>query len=528
MSNIFTQRQKLRSSTLLAAKQDTERVHFSRLPIYTDAFILARGDLIKVVMDVVTDTALRTDLNAYINTHPDAADLFTRLIEHLTSHSHGTGNGSAPASKKRKLFSDKEDQDFRTNEKEVATIHDVTFTLPIRKKAHLVISDAYLYILSPPPKASAASTPEQVEYRVRKQDIARIVAVPTPEKSTNHWTFCIFAKGANDPVCFGVNERGKLKITIHGAPSDKTADDRNDLYITRILQQNLPKNIRVISPATRNALKPAIQQASSASAPGTSWHIFCYLKTKEGFLYFFDGGLLFGLKKPMVWIDLGQVLNALWLGRTSRTANLCLVLKQGQVPLGDTDPNSNHSTLDLPPEFVAYEFSMIDAAETSGIESYMGAKGVRFVRELVLPGVQEANGTELQQELPVQAAQTIMSAPLGSDDEDDADFKSSEDEAEAGNKHEEGASDDEHGSPEEDESSEDEEEEDGDSEEDEEEVPVSDGEIEEMRTDMDDDYKLRNRVVPRDADELSERSNSVKAPQAIHAPEEDEIDELEE
>ncbi|RUP47405.1 hypothetical protein BC936DRAFT_145771 [Jimgerdemannia flammicorona] len=318
-------------------------------------------------LDLIDDVQLRQSILSLLSSNPETAPVINQLIDHFTSKLRLSSEPANPVlAKKRKL--DPPNGNLTGSEPPIVTIQDVSVQSPVRKKLNLVFSATYLTLVSPKGPT--------VEHRLRIADLAHALCVSTPEKTAKSWTIALFpADAAAESIIFGFADKEGTKIVRPDNPSPQV-HDATALCALLTTLLNLPL-IRPAPLVFTSSTKPA----TSGDRKGEpSHHVTAYLKAKDGGLFPLPTGLLFGFRKPVLFIPLSDVASATFHGVTSRTFNMTVRLKDGRVALGgggiasSTTPSAgaHRKQEDEAGEAgMDYEFSMIGQADFGAIDDYM-------------------------------------------------------------------------------------------------------------------------------------------------------------
>lgn len=215
--------------------------------------------------------SLAEKISSIVQQYPHTAQVFADLYSHLCPQS------VSPNSKKRKVEFQNSSIDpnisdtLETPLNILATIYNLSVLIPIRKKLSLELCDKMILIHSE----------KKLIYQLKYSDIGHVFKVNTPQKTKPHWTLCVILKGesgllSDKTLLFGWDEKVQIDSTLKVV----------GVYET-------------IMHCINQADKPVV--LTPAIFPKIKWRqIDCHYKAKEGSLFFFNEGLVFGVhKKPI-------------------------------------------------------------------------------------------------------------------------------------------------------------------------------------------------------------------------------------
>ncbi|KAI9273645.1 hypothetical protein BY458DRAFT_508465 [Sporodiniella umbellata] len=260
----------------------------------------------------IEDPSLIQSIQELIQQYPASEDVIQRLISYYNTQDR--------PNKKQKKEETLVDVELR--------LYDVSFQSPARKKYDLILTKTELLLYH--------SKLERVEFRYSLKLFALGVCVPTPEKTQACFTFGLFLQGEEeDALVFQTQDKADLAWEAQGQKEILTSDKH-----------------RVIIDLLKTHSGLAIEQPTAESPA----HVVAYLKAKDGFLFFLPSGILFGFKKPTLFIPLQNIADHAVTGITQRTFDLVLN-PSGQV----YGRNSKESI----------EFSMISQESFGPINTYI-------------------------------------------------------------------------------------------------------------------------------------------------------------
>lgn len=254
------------------------------------------------------------------------------------------------------------------------TLHAMSVTSPIRKKVDIIISSSHIQL----------TRDSSVEACITLSSITRAFLVPNLGKNKNkpHWTIILLSsdswdrkKDRSDPesqvqFIFSVDATPKelIKTTTHPEqilthPKGSGAYEHLHTFLSF-----LPPNITLIEAS----VAPSFPSTSrKESQPGcfcsTSGHPYvdAYRAAKEGSLYFFDEGILWGEQKPCEFIPLEEIAassdggGVKTLSATGRSFSLFVRKKAVADDTSDAEQEQE--------EGEELEFSLIDGKEQDNV-----------------------------------------------------------------------------------------------------------------------------------------------------------------
>ncbi|KAK3988786.1 putative chaperone protein [Cladorrhinum sp. PSN332] len=317
---------------------------------------------------------------------PERVDLFNRIAHFVyerVSSSNETQGG--PASKRRRVDVDQTPAQTQTNgngaspsavssgsaasEQVLLEVKDISVAVPQRKKYSVCFTQNYLY-------ASAAGTPvEGIIYAWK--DIEHVLYLPVPEKSQVQHNYVLFPRGsylpmtnkaaaastAHEPLVFTVPATAPKPDSIVG-PSSRHAEAVSDSYST-LFHWALTTSLRSAGNQTSiitsdpKLFHSAARQAYRPSEKAV--HVKGFRGSKDGFLFFLPSGILWGFKKPLLFLPMNRIVALSYTNVLRTTFNIVVEL----------DVNEGEG---LEKEI---EFGMLDQEDYQGIdENYVRRYGL--------------------------------------------------------------------------------------------------------------------------------------------------------
>lgn len=264
------------------------------------------------------------------------------------------------------------------------TLHAFSVTAPIRKKVDVAVHQHSIRFTN--------STSGVLESVVPIETLTRAFLLSTPGKTKPHWTIILLSSSEQNQIIFGTDDvLSSLKTTDHPNPPQISPKGTSVEVALRNFLSNLPSRIPFLEPST----------SKFRSGSGEPW-LDTYLRAKEGHLFFFSSGVLFGLKKPCIWIGMEDIESIRSLSATGRTFSVFIK----RQPTNKDEGEEGEET----------EFSMIDGKHQDSVSQW-----VRHNQHLfgTIPDKgRERDSTEKEQETELQ------NSKADSDSSDDSDYHS--------------------------------------------------------------------------------------------------------
>lgn len=301
----------------------------------------------------------------------------------------GDGETVQQASKKTKL--DPGLQSIDVDDSPIFTLHSFSVAVPVRKKVDITIRQRSICFTNP--------TTETVESIVQTETLTRAFLLSTPGKTKAHWTVILLANTEQNQVIFGTDDLlPSLKTTTHPEPLQTNPKGTSAEASLRKFLSHLPSNTPLLEPSTSHF----------RSDNGEPW-LDTYLRAKEGHLFFFQSGILFGLKKPCIWIGMEEINNVRTLSVTGRTFSVFIT----RQPKNNTEQDE---------EGEETEFSMIDGKHQDSVSKWVRSNQHLFgvARDEQQQQLEQSADPEETEQNPNQNADL-------DDESDDSDFHSGSD-----------------------------------------------------------------------------------------------------
>ncbi|KAL8744828.1 MAG: hypothetical protein Q9190_002973 [Brigantiaea leucoxantha] len=318
---------------------------------------------------------LQQEISSLLHTNPSLQPLFHSIaayVQELQSARHHPppnnllphqGQAQLPTSSKKRKIEEQVDADADADPANFDIIPDLSFSIPQRKKLRLDISRS---VHSGSLLRATNPSTSSIEFSLRFADISTAICVPVPERPQPLFNFCLFPNDddkTNEQILFTVPgiipKPGTVKINSIVPESEETYK----ALTTRLLNQQLSKHSQkqVLLPDSHTFSTPSSSSGSQNSAPVT-W-VKAFRGTKEGYLFPLPPGLLFGFKKPLLFIPLDSISSISYTSVLQRTFNLSISLYPS--------PSSGNETQES-----ELEFAMLDQCTFPAVDAYIKKHGL--------------------------------------------------------------------------------------------------------------------------------------------------------
>ncbi|KAL0080863.1 hypothetical protein J3Q64DRAFT_1681506 [Phycomyces blakesleeanus] len=300
----------------------------------------------------IDEPGLRQALQDVLTKYPSTINTIKGLIDHYTAKL-ALVEQAEPDSKKRKTnHHNTLEITAPPTHTIIASIIDVSFNIPARKKFNIVITNFNLQLVN--------SKTQIPEYEYLLDDVEIASCTPTPDKAQKNYTIALFFKnkahqkeeGENTPaaitatesVVFNIQDKADLVVTRPGHQTDQILGQDKHLALIEILQKD----------ARLSVTQPS----------GQLLYVNVFLRSKQGSLFFLPEGVLYGFKKPTFIIPVKSISSIVVSTITQHTFDLSLILKKGANVSGVKNKDEKEQTTTI-------EFSMIERSEYDGIDEYI-------------------------------------------------------------------------------------------------------------------------------------------------------------
>jgi len=255
--------------------------------------------------------------------------------------------------KKPKLIDDADDPP-------IFTLHGISFTSPIRKKADITVRRTTLRFTDPKDPTSNLCDP--IPIRTFRHGFI----VSTPGKTKPHWTAIILPEAPNDQsIIFGCDATVTTSQNTTKYPSPPQSHAKGTPTKTLI------HSLFAYFPSGPDGLVDLYEPKPTdfQSALGCGQSIDAYIGAKDGHLYFFSNGILWGEKKPCLWFPLEDIVDIHTGMSSGRSFTLYISTKpKSQVGVSNVAGKAEDAD-DEPPEM--HDFSLIDSKEESPVRKWI-------------------------------------------------------------------------------------------------------------------------------------------------------------
>ncbi|KAK1623361.1 hypothetical protein BDP81DRAFT_454479 [Colletotrichum phormii] len=307
------------------------------------------------------------------------------LFNNIASFVHEQINGPEPASKRRRTDEGPTNgfKSSNTNgaaakpapkttgtgnaadEEVLLEIKEISVSVPQRKKYELCFTANFLYARLP----NTTTPVEGIIYAW--DDIEYLFYLPVPEKTQVQHNYVLFPRGTclptktspeKEALVFTVPATAPKAGTI-GGPKANAASAVSDTYrglfdwalTTHLSSAGNPAEIVAADP---NIFHSLVRQPHRPSEKAV--HVKAFRGSKDGYLFFLPNGILYGFKKPLVFLPIDRIVAMSYTSVLQRTFNIVVeVFTEGDA------------TEEI-------EFGMLDQEDYGGIdESYVKRHGLQ-------------------------------------------------------------------------------------------------------------------------------------------------------
>ncbi|KAI4870596.1 Rtt106-domain-containing protein [Hypoxylon rubiginosum] len=249
-------------------------------------------------------------------------------------------------------------------------IKDISVSIPQRKKFELCFSPKHIYARAP---NTTAPVPGIV---YAWKDIEYAFYLPVPEKTQVQHNYVLFPRNSyslsksstptEDPLVFTISA-GAPKPGSIGGPNAGAASAVSDSYgtlfhwaISKCLQA-AGNNVQIVA-ADPAKFHSKVRQPHRPKDPAV--HVKAFRGSKDGYLFFLENGILWGFKKPLLFIPLDRIAAISYTSVLQRTFNMAVEVFTGEN--GDDEATEE------------IEFAMLDQEDYGGInENYVVRHGLQ-------------------------------------------------------------------------------------------------------------------------------------------------------
>lgn len=323
--------------------------------------------------------------------------------------------------------------DVLEDDRPIFTLPSISTTSPVRKKVDITIHEKTIRFVNPSSRAVESSIP--------LPSLSRAFLVPTRGKAKQHWTVIILSSDVPEKgkvtssnlhqIIFGLDaiSTSKFDTTSYSGSSTSSTSTvtkgEETLAPLRSLLSHLP--IPVLEASSTVFRSACATPKSGHSAAGVD----AYLAAKQGTLWFFDSGILWGESKPCEFWAIGDLVPKDGVRLISATGRTCSVILGRKAPpftqghKGEDDLNGEGG------DIVETEFSMVDGREQDPINAWVRQRKHLLGKGSAPPSSKPEQGisSKSMQEQPSTVGATAANGPAWDDsDSDDEDYEDSSEE----------------------------------------------------------------------------------------------------
>lgn len=266
-------------------------------------------------------------------------------------------------------------------------IKEISVVVPQRKKYSLCFTDNHLFARLPDSKEPA----QGMSYAWK--DIDRIFYLPVPEKSQVQHNYVLFPRNSlippskpspetppsQEPLVFTIPSTPPKPGTIAG-PSAGAASAVSDDY-RALFDWALTTRLRAAGNVPATAIGRADEklfhsmQRQAHRPDEKAVHVRAFRGSKDGYLFFLPGGILWAFKKPLVFIPHERVVAVSYTSVLQRTFDLCVEIAPEEGASGAQD-GGDADAAGAGAGAQEIEFSMLDQEDFAGIDTYVKRHGL--------------------------------------------------------------------------------------------------------------------------------------------------------
>ncbi|KAK4107186.1 Rtt106-domain-containing protein [Canariomyces notabilis] len=257
-------------------------------------------------------------------------------------------------------------------------IKDISVTAPQRKKYDLCFTKNFLYARAP-----GSSTPVAgIVYPWK--DIEHAFYLPVPDKSQAQYNYVLLPRNSYLPISKQTNSVADKPQSLEplvytvpvtapkpgsiAGPLAKTAEAVSDTYSSlfhwalTMSMRNAGNNSCQLIASDPKIFHSVVRQPHRPNEKAV--HVKAFRGSKDGFLFFLPTGILWGFKKPLLFLPLERIVAVSYTNVLQRTFNMVVELEE--------DPEDANSSLEK-----EIEFAMLDQEDYQGIdETYVRRHGL--------------------------------------------------------------------------------------------------------------------------------------------------------
>ncbi|KND86575.1 Histone chaperone [Tolypocladium ophioglossoides CBS 100239] len=296
---------------------------------------------------------------------PGRIALFNEITGHIYDQLHDSGE---PAQKRRRVDAAQANgaaapsgPGDAADETVLLEVKEISVSAPQRKKFELCLTQNFLYARAPGTVAPVSG----ITYAWR--DIEEyIFYLPVPDKAQVQHNYVLFPRGTSlpsktnpptaEPLVFTAPSTAPKEGTIGGGlagPAAAVSDTYRSLFHWAFDKRlkAAGNTVELIS-ADPSKFHSVIRQAHRPNEKAV--HVGGFRGSKDGYLFFLEKGILWGFKKPLIFIPLSRIAAISYTSILQITFNIVVEVFSGEGE--DTDE---------------LEFGMLDQQDYGGIDNYI-------------------------------------------------------------------------------------------------------------------------------------------------------------
>ncbi|TVY20199.1 Histone chaperone [Lachnellula arida] len=304
-------------------------------------------------------------------------ELFNQISLHITSLA--VPSSSEPASKKRKLDDgppNNTNGHAKTansaaasgNDPVLLEVKEISVVIPQRKKYTLCFTASHIYARLPDssePVAGISFAWKDIEYAFR---------LPVPEKTQKQHNYVLFPRSSSitpskptssipDPFVFTIPETAPKPGTITGKDAAAVSDDYKTLFDWAITSRlkGVGNDLK-ITQADEKIFASELKQPHRPSEKAV--FVKGFRGSKDGYLFFLPNGILWGFKKPLLFLPHDRISAVSYLNVLQRTFNINVEVGMEASSEGDEEAVEE------------FEFAMLDQEDFGGIDAFVKRHGL--------------------------------------------------------------------------------------------------------------------------------------------------------
>lgn len=177
------------------------------------------------------------------------------------------------------------------------------------------------------------------------------------------------ATNAVDPLVFTIPATAPKpgSLTGNDLSTASAVSDTHKALFDHYLAQQLKAAGRGVSITEANPklFSSAIKEAHRPNEPAV--HVKAFRGSKDGYLYFLPNGILWGFKKPLLFLPKDQLVAVSYVNVLQRTFNMAI----------EVDVRYNQRDGSQAEEREELEFGMIDQEDFAGVDAYVKRHGLQ-------------------------------------------------------------------------------------------------------------------------------------------------------